>query len=647
MDRPRRTDDRDDRPRGFTSRDDRPRGFTSRDDLPRRFGERDDRPRRFGERDDRPRRFDDRPTDRSADRPRRDPWDAGDRGARRPADPGRDDRRPAGRDRDAPRSAPWQDRERRSDARGANRDDRPARAVAVEPVGGPTDAGAASTSSTGRSGADAPAAPAPAVDAPDTASGSSGERAGTADDPARVGGAEADGTGHRGAAPDRSGERRPHGDRAARGAGDRDGRRPSGDRGDRFGRDRDAGRFGRPDRPAPTGAGRREVERGSRVRETEIGERWPDIPDWVDLADLDLDVRRDLRSLSKENAAFVAEHLVAAGVLADEEPELAWAHARAARSKGARIAVVRETAGLVAYRAGEWSDAIGELRAARRLGGGAGHVAVLADCERALGNPERAVEISRSAEAAQLDDAATAELAIVVAGARADMGQLEAALASLRATGFQTAPPQPYSARTYYAYADLLERTGRRDQAVEWFLRAAESDVEEETDAGERLTALAEGSSDETDVSPDAAAGGEPPLVSWGVATDTDTGTDAAEVAGTGTGTADAEDSVGLGGRVDRDRPGADGEPDADLSGVEDDDLDGDDLDGDDLDDEASDQDLVDDDLDDDDEEDLDEDPDEDEDQDVSRDTDAVSGPSDDPTTDAGVGPLFSDGPRA
>ena len=75
---------------------------------------------------------------------------------------------------------------------------------------------------------------------------------------------------------------------------------------------------------------------------------------------------------------------------------------------------------MVAYRAGEWAEAIGELRAARRMGGGPGHLAVMADCERALGHPERAIELSRSAEAEQLDPEASAELTIVVAGARAD-----------------------------------------------------------------------------------------------------------------------------------------------------------------------------------------------------------------------------------
>jgi tetratricopeptide (TPR) repeat protein len=206
---------------------------------------------------------------------------------------------------------------------------------------------------------------------------------------------------------------------------------------------------------------------------------------------LDAEVRRDLRGLSKEGAEFVGAHLFMAGMLAEEEPALAWRHARAARSKGGRIAVVRETAGLVAYHAGEWAEAISELRAARRMSGGPGQLPVMADCERALGHPEKAIELSRSAEASELDPASVAELRIVVAGARADLGQLDAALAHLE-VALHPEKVEPYTARLFYAYADLLLQAERRSEAVDWFMKVAEIDIDEETDAGDRLTELAD-----------------------------------------------------------------------------------------------------------------------------------------------------------
>ncbi|MET3806937.1 tetratricopeptide (TPR) repeat protein [Nakamurella sp. UYEF19] len=209
-------------------------------------------------------------------------------------------------------------------------------------------------------------------------------------------------------------------------------------------------------------------------------------------------MRRDLRGLSKEGAEFVGAHLFMAGMLAEEDPASAWRHARAARSKGGRIAVVRETVGLVAYRAGEWAEAIAELRAARRMSGGPGQLPVMADCERALGHPEKAIEMSRSAEAAELDPSSAAELRIVVAGARADLGQLDAALAHLEAA-VRSEVVEPYSARLFYAYADLLLQADRRAEAVDFFMKAAEADADEETDAGDRLTELAGGEVGATD----------------------------------------------------------------------------------------------------------------------------------------------------
>ena len=47
----------------------------------------------------------------------------------------------------------------------------------------------------------------------------------------------------------------------------------------------------------------------------------------------------------------------------DEYPELALAHARFARTRASRVAVVREAAGITAYHAGEWAEALGEFRA--------------------------------------------------------------------------------------------------------------------------------------------------------------------------------------------------------------------------------------------------------------------------------------------
>jgi hypothetical protein len=212
------------------------------------------------------------------------------------------------------------------------------------------------------------------------------------------------------------------------------------------------------------------------------------------LADVKLagEVRRDLLGLRKEVADEVSQHLVAAGSLLEDDPERALAHARYARGKASRLAVVREAVGLAAYHAGEWTEAIAELRAARRMGGGPGHLAVMADAERALGRPERALELARGPEAAELDRAEAIELLIVAAGARRDLGEADAAVISLQVADLKEARRDPWSPRLFYAYADALLAAGRRDEAVQWFLHAAEADDEELTDASERLAELSE-----------------------------------------------------------------------------------------------------------------------------------------------------------
>lgn len=205
---------------------------------------------------------------------------------------------------------------------------------------------------------------------------------------------------------------------------------------------------------------------------------------------LDRSVRAELRSLAKPNADVVAGHLVAAGLSLDTDPRRALAHARAARSRAARLAVVREAVGVAAYRAGEWAEALSELRTARRISGDPRNLALIADCERALGRPEQAVRMLSDPGAAKLDRETRVELLIVVAGARRDLGEPDAALSVLARGGLDRDQPRPGSARLWYAYADALAELGRNPEAASWFAASAALDVDGETDAAERSAAL-------------------------------------------------------------------------------------------------------------------------------------------------------------
>jgi tetratricopeptide (TPR) repeat protein len=166
------------------------------------------------------------------------------------------------------------------------------------------------------------------------------------------------------------------------------------------------------------------------------------------------------------------------------------AHALAARRLASRIAAVREAVGLAAYAAGDWASAIAELRTYHRMSGRQSHLAVIADCERALGRPERAIDLFRGADRAGLDKGGAIELLIVAAGARGDLGQFDAAVAMLQVRELTADEDEEWAARLRYAYADALLAANRREEAREWFSRAAAADEDHTTDAAERLLEL-------------------------------------------------------------------------------------------------------------------------------------------------------------
>ncbi|MHC3004101.1 HAD family hydrolase [Gordonia sp. GN26] len=155
------------------------------------------------------------------------------------------------------------------------------------------------------------------------------------------------------------------------------------------------------------------------------------------------------------------------------------------------MGVVRETTGIAAYNAGEWQESATELRAARRITGNNALLPLIADCERGLGRPERAVEIARGDEGRSLTGEDATEMRIVEAGARIDLGEPEKAVVTLQAENLKPGQVGTGPARLYYAYASALYASGRRDEAITWFMNAAAADIDDVTDAEFRLTELA------------------------------------------------------------------------------------------------------------------------------------------------------------
>lgn len=256
---------------------------------------------------------------------------------------------------------------------------------------------------------------------------------------------------------------------------ERRGNRRDDRRNDRKGHDRDKHKVSHPQR--------------SGYREERINRRMtdPDLPSDIDITDLDPSVLQDLSSLSKENSEAVAKHLIMAATWLDDDPQLSLRHARAAKDRAGRVSVAREMNGIAAYRAGEWKEALAELRAARRISGGPGLLAVMADCERGLGRPEKAIELWRSDDAKELAPEDAIELAIVAAGARLDMGQADSAVVTIQRAQPNKEDTGVAACRLSYAYANALLEAGRKDEAKEWFQHATDIDEGDWTDAAERL----------------------------------------------------------------------------------------------------------------------------------------------------------------
>ena len=269
--------------------------------------------------------------------------------------------------------------------------------------------------------------------------------------------------------------------------------RPSSDRGssDRSERPARGGSSSRPGAPRqtrngsdPRGARPAPVDRDQSRLRPRIFE--PDIPDEVTGEELEKTVRAELLSLSAENAKVVSRHLVCVNMYMDSDPQLAHKHGIAAAHHAGRLAVVRESAGYAAYRAGHYEIALKELRASHRISGDVSMWPVMADCERGLGNPLKALALAGSPEVKKLGKAEEIEMRIVASGARRDLGENDAAVITLTCKELKN-ESEEWSVRLRYAYADALDHAGRKEEAREWFIKCAEIDREEITDASERV----------------------------------------------------------------------------------------------------------------------------------------------------------------
>ena len=199
-------------------------------------------------------------------------------------------------------------------------------------------------------------------------------------------------------------------------------------------------------------------------------------------------MRDELGSLSLDRASIVGRYLIAAELATD--PEQAYRYAQAAKQLAARVGIVREVSGVMAYNSGRWAEALTELQAGRRMTGRNDYLPLMADSERGLGRLDRALDLVHSAEAKRLPRAAQIELRIVESGIRRDQGLADAAVLALQVPELTDGKQRPWSARLFYAYGEALLAADRPEAAREAFSRAVVADEDEQTDALARLDEL-------------------------------------------------------------------------------------------------------------------------------------------------------------
>ena len=117
---------------------------------------------------------------------------------------------------------------------------------------------------------------------------------------------------------------------------------------------------------------------------------------------------------------------------------------------------------------------------------------MMADCERALGRPDRALALARNPAVANLAPDLKAEMTIVEAGARRDLGEIDAALRTLENAPLRSKTRADWVVRLRYAYADTLHAAGRTAEAIEWFHRTVAIDSDQITDAARAASTSSE-----------------------------------------------------------------------------------------------------------------------------------------------------------
>jgi tetratricopeptide (TPR) repeat protein len=216
-----------------------------------------------------------------------------------------------------------------------------------------------------------------------------------------------------------------------------------------------------------------EEERRQRSFET------PSIPADITGEELEKKIAYQIASLTPSNAKSVARHLVALERFLETEPERSYLHGKEIAFRAGRLGIVRERAGVAALRAGHYKEALKELRAASRIGGSIELEPFIAQCEAALGNARKALEIAGAVSESKLSKAGRVEMRIAASSARSSLGQFDAAVLTLKCKELNESDPV-WSKRLRKSYYEALLKAGRSSEADEFIARFPQLVIDED-----------------------------------------------------------------------------------------------------------------------------------------------------------------------
>ena len=120
----------------------------------------------------------------------------------------------------------------------------------------------------------------------------------------------------------------------------------------------------------------------------------------------------------------------------------------------------------MAYRQGDYKLALREFRTAFRMNGFLDYLPFIADCERGMGEPKKAIETAMSDDAKYLRGESKAEMFLVYAGALGDLELWNKAIEIVHTLGRSKGLAGEYRMRAVQAEQYFLEQAGRSDEAV-------------------------------------------------------------------------------------------------------------------------------------------------------------------------------------